>query len=334
MTLAPKVVASLSTDDLTGVVLGPDGAAYVLDQTAATVYRINLDNGSKIPVLRVGAEPQVGGSIVGNPRLLATGGPDVLILDDFNSVWRWRPADNTGRGKLLKWNVQANTTWGTGTRALGTFVTNQFLGQYNLYVVVPNAQQIMKYQPAVDGSMYPSEGGTPYLKVSQDVTKVDDMYVDGNIFLVDNGKIVRYQAGQAATNWSVDVPPDTADKVLRPKAPFYKSLTADNPAQDQGTFYAYDSANNRVVAIKKSDGTVSAQFIVPPTMNWFSHLTGMFVVPGIGTAAPTLYWTEGSNLMSAYLGTDSGTRAPSATAGTTSPTASTPASPVVSPSAH
>jgi hypothetical protein len=57
-----------------------------------------------------------------------------------------------------------------------------------------------------------------------------------------------------------------------------------------------------VVAFKKSDGTIVGQYIVPPTMNWFSALTGMFVVPGVGTASPTLYWTEGSNLMRAFLG--------------------------------
>src|ERR1035437_10291117 len=44
-TIQPQVVASLGTDDLTGAVLGPpaDGAAYVLDKTVGTVYRISLD---------------------------------------------------------------------------------------------------------------------------------------------------------------------------------------------------------------------------------------------------------------------------------------------------
>src|SRR5664280_169120 len=150
--------------------------------------------------------------------------------------------------------------------------------------------------------MYPKEGRANYLSVGQDLNSVDDMYVDGKIYLVDGGKITQYELGQAGRGWSVDLPPDTQAGLLRSLAPVYKRLTADNPADGVGTFYAYDSTNRRVVAFKKSDGTIVGQYIVPPTMNWFSALTGMFVVPGVGTASPTLYWTEGSNLMRAYLG--------------------------------
>src|SRR5450759_479353 len=303
-TIQPEVVASLGTDDLTGAVLGPpaDGAAYVLDKTVGTVYRISLDTGAKLPVVEVGHAPTNGGSIVGNPRLLATGGSDVLVLDDFNSLWRWRPADKTGRGSLIKVNIPDNTSWGNGARAIGTFVVNPVLGQYNVYVVVPSANQILKYQTALDGSSYPKETRANYLSVGQDLNSVDDMYIDGKIYLVDGGNIVQYELGQAGHGWSVDVPADTKDGLLRPHAPKYTRLTADNSAQDQGTFYAYDGPSRRVVAFKKSDGTIVGQYIVPPTMNWFSALTGMSVVPGVGTASPTLYWTEGSNLMRAYLG--------------------------------
>jgi hypothetical protein len=297
-------VASFGTDDLIGAVLGPptDGAAYVLDKTVGTVYRISLDTGAKLPVVEAGQQPISGGTIIGNPRLLATGGPDVLVLDDLNSLWRWRPADKTGRGSLFKVNIPDNTSWGNGARAIGTFVVNPVLGQYNVYVVVPSANQILKYQPALDGSSYPKETRANYLSVGQDLNSVDDMYIDGKIYLVDGGNIVQYELGQASHGWSVDVPADTKDGLLRPLAPKYTRLTADNSAQGQGTFYAYDGPSRRVVAFKKSDGTIVGQYIVPPTMNWFSALTGMSVVPGVGTASPTLYWTEGSNLMRAYLG--------------------------------
>jgi hypothetical protein len=307
-TIQPQVVASLGTDDLTGAVLGPptDGAAYVLDKTAGTVYRISLDTGAKLPEVEVGHAPLNGGAIVGNPRLLATGGPDILVLDDFNSLWRWRPGDK-GHGALLKVNIPDNTSWGNGTRAIGTFIVNAQLGQYNIYIVVPSANQILRYQPALDGGSYPKETRANYLSVGLDLSRADDMYVDGKIYLVDGGKITQYEGGQAS-RWSPDKPLDIE---LRPKAPVYTRLTADNPAADLGTFYAYDGPNRRVVAFKKSDGSIVGQYIVPPTMNWFSALTGMFVVPGVGTASPTLYWTEGSNLMRAYLGPQGG--APAAT---------------------
>jgi len=145
----------------------------------------------------------------------------------------------------------------------------------------------------VDGSMYPKDGGTPYLKVAQDVTKVDDMYVDGNIFLVDNGKITRYEAGQPDNGWSSADPGG--------QTPYFTRLVADNPAEGQGTFYAFDRANKCIAAFSKQDGTFVAQYVAPAGSPSFSALSGMFVTTGSGGTNPTLYWTEDGNLMSASL---------------------------------
>jgi type II secretory pathway pseudopilin PulG len=49
--IQPQVVASWATDELTGAVLGPDGAAYVIDATLGTVYRVDLGSGTKLPVM-------------------------------------------------------------------------------------------------------------------------------------------------------------------------------------------------------------------------------------------------------------------------------------------
>jgi hypothetical protein len=337
--LEPTVVASFSTDDLEGLELGPDGAAYVIDATpsVAAVYWVNLQTGTKIREMYSGQDEGNAG-IVGNPRVLATGGPDVLILDEFNSVWRWRPAagDKTGRGTPIKLNIPDNANWGLGARALGTFIINPQLGQYNIYVVVPSAGQILKYPPAQDGSSYPREGRANYLSVPQDVSTVDDMYVDGKIYLVDKGQITQWELGQKVTNWKPDPPgvrdgEPKGDILLRPNAPIYTRLTADNPNDDQGTFYAYDSMNRRVVAFRKSDGSFVAQYMVPPTMPWLSALKGLFVTTGAGGTNPTLYWIESGNLLSASLNpsgtptsqassslspTSSGSRAPSASPST------------------
>jgi hypothetical protein len=305
--LQPKLVASFTTDDLEGLVLGSDNGAYVIDATVATVYRVDLQTGIELPVLKVGQEPE-GGGIVGNPRELATAGPDILILDDFNSVWRWRPAagSTSGRGTPLKLNIPDNTTWGRGARALGTFVTNPQLPQYNLYVVVPVISQILKYVPAADGSSYPQAGRFPYLSVAQDVSTVDDMYIDGKIYLVDKGQITQWAGGQKVTGWSLDPPGSRTgekkgDVLLRPNGPVYTRLAADNPTQDQGTFYAYDGLNRRVVAFAKNDGTFVGQYMVPTTMPWLSALKGLFVTTGANGTNPTLYWIESSKLMSASL---------------------------------
>jgi len=324
--IQPEIVASFGTDNLTGAVLGPpaDGAAYVLDKTVGTVYRISLDTGAKLPLVEAGQQPISGGTIIGNPRLLATGGPDVLVLDDLNSLWRWRPADKTGRGSLVKVNIPDNTSWGSGARAIGTFIVNPQIGQYNVYVVVPSANQILKYQPALDGSSYPKETRANYLSVPQDLNSVDDMYVDGKIYLVDGGKITQYELGQAGRGWS---PADPGGQTS-----YYTRLTADNPAQDQGTFYAYDRANKRIVAFSKTDGSFVAQYMVPAGTSWFSAVTGMFVTTGSGGTNPTLYWTEVGNLMSASLARTAAPT-PLASSGSSAPLASPNSSTAMPPTA-
>jgi hypothetical protein len=326
--VAPQVVTTFASDDLGGVVLGPDGGAYLLDNTINYVYRVNLQTGAQLPVLRV--NQTVGGDTVGNPRLITSGGGDVLVLDSFNSLWRWHPAagDTSGRGSLTRVNIPDDATWGVGPRVIGTFVTNTLTMQYNFYIVLPSRQQVVKYTPATDGSSYPIAARYTYLTVAQDVSNVTDMYIDGHVFLVDKGKITQYLLGQAVHGWSVDPLPDT---LIRPKAPYFKYLTADNPNQDQGTFYAYDNAGRRIVAIKKGDGSIVGQYIVPADSPWFSALNGMFVMAAADGSNPVLYWTEGSSLMRASL-SPGATPAPSGSPGPSSSSPGSSVKPSMSPS--
>ena len=314
----PQTILSFGTDDLEAAVLGPDGAAYVLDTTVNKVYRVDLKTGARIAVAAANQLAPAAGGLVGvvtNPRLLTTGGGDVLILDSSNSLWVWHPAagNTAGRGILKKVFIPDNETWGLGPRAMGTFIINSQIGQYNYYVVVPSQSQVVKYPPAPDGSGYPSAARANYLSVAQDLTHVTDMYVDGKVYLVDKGKITQYQLGQAVKGWSVDAPPDT---LIRPQSPYYTKMISDNANQDQGNFYAFDNTNRRIIAFKKSDGTIVGQYMVPANTPWFAALTGMFVTggtPAAPTSGPTatsapvaplnpiLYWTESGNLMGAAL---------------------------------
>jgi hypothetical protein len=300
--ITPQVVLSFGNDQLTGLVLGPDGGAYVIDATNDTVYRVDLVTRAKKEVTLKGVKPP-GGGTVGSPKLLTTGGPDVLMLDDTNNLWRWRPAVGAaaGEGKLTRINVEDSGTWGSNVRAIGTFLTNAALGQYNLYVVVPSAGNVLKYPAANDGSGYYAQSRLPYLAGDSQngVSHVDDMYIDGSVYLLDGGTVKRYDSGQATIkNWTADPPGDT---VIRPDDPFYTRISADNVVADQGNLYVYDGVGRRVVEIAKSNGKYVGEFILPSTSPYFASLGGMFVRTGANSSNPTLFWIEGGNLLMAPL---------------------------------
>jgi type II secretory pathway pseudopilin PulG len=328
----PQVVLSFGTDNLADTVLGPDGAAYILDTTAGKVYRVDLTTGAKLAVAAAGQQAPAPGGIMGvvtNPRLITTGGGDVLILDSSNSLWTWHPAasSSTGRGVLKKVFIPDNETWGLGAKAIGTFVVNPVLGQYNFYIVLPSDNQIIKYPPAPDGSGYPAAGAAKYLSVAQDVSNITDMYVDGKVYLVDKGKITQYQLGQAVHGWTVDAPTGT---LIRPTPPYYTRLVANTNVQDQGVFYGFDNQNRRIVAFKKIDGTIVGQYMVPDNTPWLTDVTGMFVTGGVDATNPILYWTESGNLMGAALNpANGGTPSPS---GSVKPSTSGGSLPPASPS--
>ncbi len=204
--------------DLGAMVLGPDGVPYVLDRATKTVYRVDLRAKKATAVVRSGAT--VAGAKVGDPKLLAMGGPDVVVVDSKNALWRWRPADSKGKGTLARIRVAESATWGADILAIGTYVRNADDGLYNLYVLDPSEQQILRYSPAQDGSGYPAPA-SGYLTTPQDVSAVTSMYIDGEVYLADGGVIERFVSGRSG-DWSPEAPPDD---LLRP-APAYRVITS------------------------------------------------------------------------------------------------------------
>ncbi len=140
--------------DLTAMVMGPDGAPYVIDATNETVYRVDLKRKHANAIARTGKE--VGSTTMGAPRFLAAGGRDLLILDANNVLWRWRPSNDEGKGTTSKVIVNGATQWGDDVAAIGTYLKDPDRGLYNLYVVDPSEEQIRAYSPSGDGSGFPA----------------------------------------------------------------------------------------------------------------------------------------------------------------------------------
>jgi hypothetical protein len=310
--------------DLRSLVLGPDGAAFVLDPATKSVYRIPLGGDPKTTkaqlIFRSGARTRAG--TPADPKFIAVGGPDVLMLDAKNVLWRWRPADKKGRGTVARIPVKDSAGWGSDVRGIGTYVRNASLGLYNLSVIDPSAQQILSYPPAADGGGYPASPD-PWLSAARDVSGFGSLYIDGDLYVVDDGAITRFVAGKLG-DWTADAPDDAA---IRP-APTY-SVIASGSARKEGNIYAYDRPNQRLVAIDKSTGHVVQQYRIGPRqpIPGFGDMRDAAIVPGEGGAPDTILWIDANRLLAATLAPlpADGSASPSPSGASAAPSGSTKA---------
>jgi hypothetical protein len=280
--------------DLRSMVVGPDGAPYVLDATTKAVYRIDVHGGKATAVFRAGSK--VTGGTEGEPRMLAVGGRDLLVLDSKSVVWRWRAADSQGHGTTAKVRVSGSSEWGSDVKAIGTFVRNADLGLYNLYVVDPSQQQVLAYTPALDGGGFPS-APTGRLAAPRDVSGITSMYIDGDIWLADTGKLQRIVNG-GSEGWTAE---DPGDSVIR-KAPSFTLITS-GAARREGRIYGYDPANQRVIAYLKSDGSFVEQYRLTSaaTAPGWADLRAWYVDPGVGDQPDTLVWLSSNAIHETIL---------------------------------
>jgi hypothetical protein len=290
--------------EVVALVQGPDGVPYVLDRTTETVYRVDLKARKATQVLRAGQ--LVGTLKVAAPKMLAMGGPDLLVLDAKNVLWRWRPADSHGAGTLTRVRVTGASSWGPDILAIGTFVRNADKGLYNLYVLDPSERQVLRYAPAADGTGYPA-APTGFLATAQAVDDVDAMFIDGDVFLAEGGIIGRYVGGQTGSWRAVD----PGDTILRP-APRYVDVSSADP-RNEGVLYAFDEANSRLIALDKPTGAFREQYRIITDPGW-RQLRAMYVVAGTDGDPATLIWTDGRRLYSSVLQPAATSAGPSASA--------------------
>lgn len=300
--VAPHVLFTFpaaAKSDLGALVIGSDGAPYVLDRASKAVYRIDLKSKKAAPILRAG-QVTPSGVKVGTPRFLTTGGQDVLVLDDRNVLWRWRPANQTGRGTLARIPVRDGATWGNDILAVGTFNKNAGLGLYNLYVVDPSEQEVLAYSPAADGSGYPASANR-WLAAARDVSTFRSLYIDGDLFVCDAGVVRRFVSGRSE-GWTAAPPGGSfsaADSARRP-APAYSLVTSGSDRRT-GSLYAYDPGSARVVAFDKASGSFQQQFRIAAGGHDWADMRGFVVQPGQGDGPATMLWIEAGQLETAVL---------------------------------
>ena len=278
--------------DLGAMVLGPDEVPYVLDRATKTVYRYSLKTKTAAAIVRNGTKNK--GGTVAEPRYLAVGGEDLLIMDAKNVLWRWRPSDDTGKGTLTRVPVVGAASLGDDILGINTFVRPNTRGLYNLYIVDPSEQQIRVFSPAADGSGFPS-APTPWLATARDVSSMTATYVDGDIFTLEGGKLVRFVSGNEE-GWKADDPGDT---LLR-AAPVY-SLIGSGTDRRQGQIFGYDKPNDRIVALDKSNGHYLAQYRLADKPADWSDIRALYVIAGTDAQPTTLVWASHDSINQAAL---------------------------------
>ncbi len=162
--VAPATIVSFTDSevpfDIGDMILGPGGVPFVLDRATKSIYRVDLGTRTASLIYREGTKAS--GTTEGAPKLMALGATrDLLVVDSANVLWRWRPADEGGKGTIIKVTVSDGASWGDDIRAIGTFLRVASTGLYNLYVVDPSEEQLVYYFPAHGRQRLPGGAGRP-----------------------------------------------------------------------------------------------------------------------------------------------------------------------------
>ena len=287
--------AAGATIEIQAIVQGPDGLPYVIDKVTGAVYRIDAERGRATVVYQPGFD--LYGTRTGRALLLTAAGPDLVVFDTSSNLWRWRPSDGAGKGTLVKLRVRDGELWGSDVKAIIGFAADPGTGLYRLYVVDPSARQILRYQPAPDGTGYPATP-TAYLINPMSLGAITGIAIDGDVYMTSDGVLRRYTGG-APDDW---VPAEIGDELLRPM--LTPTLVMSAGASRTGIIYVWDSSAHRVIAYSKaSSGAMLAQYVVSDDTDPVGDALGGYILPASDGGAPTFVWAETGRVRSAVLGT-------------------------------
>jgi hypothetical protein len=282
---------------ITAITQGPDGYSYILDDYSGAVYRVDPaaePNPRATVIYQPGYE--LFGSTTGRAQTITASGPDILVFDVSSNLWRWRPADSSGKGTLVKLRVRDGERWGSDVRIISGFAADEGTGLYRIYVVDPSARQILKYTPAPDGTGYPA-APTGYLINPMSLANVDAMAIDGDLYLAQDGAIRRFTGG-TLDDWETA---DPGDSVIRSRPEIQLIFSAG--ASRTGILYGWDDQNQRILAYSKAaSGSVLAQYQLVASDGVVSNIIGGYIANAPDGGAPTFIWAEDGRIRGAVLG--------------------------------
>lgn len=268
--------------DVKAMTVGPDGGVYYIAPSSEgrgdSVWRLNKKRTKAYEIVKTGDTASK--KEVGRPRVLAMTAlntPTLLMVDDNGQLWRWVQYGDKADGSLRFWRVGGDTRWGEDVRDIGALV-NGNSGTYNVYVLDPNLDQILKYAPTIDGGRY--DAPTNYL-VTKDESVVDyiKLFIDGNLYTLAPETAIKHTSGKKV-DWTLDTPPD--DKDLRP-GHRYRLIDGTVPS---GQLYVYDEQWGRLLVFSKSSGTYLQQWSTTGSQPSMADVRGMYVTQSGTTQKP------------------------------------------------
>jgi hypothetical protein len=275
---------------ISALVRGPDNVAYAI--VGQAVVRVDPEEGAVATIVQAGDGTGQG---IGEPRLLARGGPDLLIVDSRGAMWRWRPSDTVGGGTLGPVRVAGDQVWGESVVDFETFVINPDQGLYRVYVPFPPASQILRYDPTADGSGF-SAPAPYFVSEGENVAAFRQLYIDGDVYAVTAENLVRYFNGRR-TAFELDQSPDAAD--LR-EGHDYALLDATG-TRGVGSLYVWDRQWSRVLVYDKTEGAYAEQFLAAAGAPPLADLRGMYLVDRGEAQPPVLVWARPDGLYRVVL---------------------------------
>lgn len=283
----PKAELLFDASDMqpSQLVQGPDKNAFFIDGDSRAVWRVETRSGKAEPVVK---ERDGRGQGIGTPRLLTTGGADLVILDDQGQTWRWR-RPNVDLALLRKPDTPV---LGDDALVMEAYLIDADANLYNLYVADPSENQILRYTPELGGSGFSDVGG--YLATdNEDVSSFTDLFVDQSLFALTKDNLVRHYGGRVQ-DYELATPPDDDD--MRPGHEYAFV------AEYNDRFYVYDSKWSRVLIFDRATGDYVEQWQTAGRVPPMADLVGMYLVaPNRKENPPTLVWMSPDGLYSSVL---------------------------------
>ena len=310
---ATQIYSAPAGAKITALAQGPDDATYAI--VGDTVVRADPTTGAVTTVIQAG---DGGGAGMATPRLLARGGPDLVVVDVNGGLWRWRPSGALGPVRLA-----GDQVWDATVVNIQCFVINPDQGLYRIYVPYPKTSQILRYDPTADGSGF-SAPAPYFISESVDVSSFRQLYVDGDVYAVTGDNLDQFFSGRQ-TAFSLDLPPDDGD--VRPGHDY--ALLAATGIRGDGNLFVWDKLWSRVLVYDKSAGAYSTQYLAADGTPPLADLVGVYGIDRGHTQPALMVFATSTGLYQVELGVATGptpsiSPTPSASASATSSPITTP----------